>query len=1126
MDKKELLQQLMHMKKEYAKKCKRLQLAVRAKNAREHVRKKIEEHNELATDKGSLQEEYCNESANSPILLSFDEASTFSNVMLQKSDSCDKEKLLGKNFHSVSLKKQELSPIKNTNENVPRCSPLKEMTVPGEFDSSKNVDKSDSTAEIKIGEPLEKVSVCPDEYVTKNETEDSFHPTDNLPNTEINNVNSGKSTDTDNSESYSLIAKPKPKDFVCNDFVNDFDFNSSPPTIRRKRKHSASFREILPRKTQSVVEFHCDINQSSVHEKPKLKRRSYKKEEQNVILLSVLDYIIEEGKRNASFTEFQLPDSEYAHIKARYLKNNNSSRGSCKKVKNFSSCQSKTKTIGITKKLNPKENSESDTCLKKSQILKSDYLEELDHFQKHLPNLPENVQTLVPESAINTESCKLVSQNMLDSVEHDNSKNFQKCLFETESADTPKSISSVDSKAGNVLVSSEDINRLNSSKSFQKCLPFTKPDSFQNPPDLTLNHQPNTQIIRCSEKSQNLSDSLDHPDSRNSEKYLPETVDKERKLISKQTPNLESKTCSVDSQDILDSVDPDQSLNDKLPLFPCCNDGLSQMAVNSENHSIAPSISTDAKIQNISERWQNLESPTTSYSKTKDIYQHTKEDSPERENEVHCSQSKADVLLSNNKTDLRTSDTEAALDNRIVSSQHLSPTQSEFTQENKKAKFTVGGTSCDKSVSESWTQFKNEEKDLQYSHHSTMSPISRFDSDHSLPSNEDISKCVGSEPDQIATSSIVKTCVHRFSSSLCDSDKLNDQTFQDFKKAESFRLPCNNEEVVSLLNSRFCPGYNDFSPVTRDLLVCVTQYSIYFWKLTKVAQWEIVHQQQITELERCCHASLHPLQKGIGVATVLVSTEGQSQLVLHIFQIQEDMGKSHSLPVILPQIHKLIFSSLSSCSMAVARTSSDKTIDICKYSFSENLTSVKSILTLDFSSEKLLSLSAVQGLPAALLGFTATNIIFIWNHIANVLLTRISLRDIMVKSCRLPSAFTEQGHIVFPLIFDDGPEQGCLLAVNPNTDVVIKLLSYQRHLLPEAKSDSRMALILNENLLSVQDNVLGIWDLYSGCLLACVSSLGMTCMTMLHSNKEILLVTGHRQSCLHIYRSQPLQFSF
>ncbi|CAE1256840.1 unnamed protein product [Acanthosepion pharaonis] len=252
----------------------------------------------------------------------------------------------------------------------------------------------------------------------------------------------------------------------------------------------------------------------------------------------------------------------------------------------------------------------------------------------------------------------------------------------------------------------------------------------------------------------------------------------------------------------------------------------------------------------------------------------------------------------------------------------------------------------------------------------------------------------------------------------------------------------------------------------QDLLVCVTQCSIYFWKLTKVAQWEIVHRQQITELEQCCHASLHPLQKGIGVATVLVSTEGQSQLVLHIFQIQEDMGKNHSLPVILPQIHKLIFSSLSSCSMAVARTSSDKTIDICKYSFSENLTSVESILTLDFLSEKLLSLSAVQGLPAALLGFTTTNIIFIWNHIANVLLTKISLCDIMVKSCRLPSAFTEQGHIVFPLIFDDGPEQGCLLAVNPNTDVVIKLLSYQRHLLPESKSDSKMALILNENLLS------------------------------------------------------------
>lgn len=770
------------------------------------MRKKIEEHNELTTEEGSLQDEYCNESANS----------TISNVMLQKSDSCDKEKLLSKNFHSVTLKKQELSPIKNTNENVTRCSPLKEMTVTGEFDSSKNVDKSDSTpAEIKIVEPLEKVSVCPDEYVTKNETEDPFPPTDNLPNTEINNVNSGKSTDTDNSESCSLIAKAKSKDFVCNDFVNDCHFNSSPPTIRRKRKHSASFREILPRKTQSVVEIHCDINQSTMHQKPKLKRRSYKKEEQNVILLSVLDYIIEEGKRNASFTEFQLPDSEYAHIKARYLKNNNSSRGSCKKVKNFSSYQSKTKTIGITKKLNPKENSESDTCLKKSQILKSDYLEESDHFQKHLPNLAESGQTLVPESAINTESCKLVSQNILDSVEHDNSKNFQECLFETESADTPKSISRVDSKADNVLVSSEDITNFNNSKSFQKCLPFTKPDSFQNPPDLTLNHQPNTQIIRCSEKSQNLSDCLNHPDSRNSE-----TIDKERKLISKQTPNLESKTCSVDSQVILDSVDPDQSLNDKLPLFPCCNDGLSQMAVNSENDSIAPSISIDSKIQNVSESWQNLESPTTSYSKTKDIYQHTKEDSPERENEVHCSQSKTDVLLNNNKTDLHTRDAEAALDNSIVSSQHLSPIQSEFTQENKKAKSTIGGTSCDKPDSESWTQFKNEEKDIQYSHHSidhpTISPISRFDSDHSLPSNENISKCVDSEPDEITPSSIVKTCVHRFSSSLCDSDKLNDKTFQDFKKAESFR--------VSIFFTRLACPYM----MQSVIVLCSFLYIIYY----------------------------------------------------------------------------------------------------------------------------------------------------------------------------------------------------------------------------------------------------------------------------------------------------------
>ena len=64
--------------------------------------------------------------------------------------------------------------------------------------------------------------------------------------------------------------------------------------------------------------------------------------------------------------------------------------------------------------------------------------------------------------------------------------------------------------------------------------------------------------------------------------------------------------------------------------------------------------------------------------------------------------------------------------------------------------------------------------------------------------------------------------------------------------------------------------------------------------------------------------------------------------------------------------------------MAVARTSSDKTIEVCKYVFSENLSNVQNILTLDSLSEKLLSLSIVKGLPAALLGFTVTRVLLIW----------------------------------------------------------------------------------------------------------------------------------------------------
>ena len=639
------------------------------------------------------------------------------------------------------------------------------MAVSSDFDNCKrNIEKHESTSienqslQIISSRKLEKTFVNTDEDFTERESEASIDPSEDPQKKNIAHVNSCQLTK--NLKISTLTSESKTADFI-----NDYNFSSSPPTIRRKRKHSASFREILPRTTKSSVEFHHDINQCSVNEKPKPKRCSYKKAEKNVILLSVLDYIIEEGKRNTTFKEFQLPDFEYAHIKERYLDKDNLSRDSC-----------------------DKENldSKSDSTLKKSpDLLNSVNLESGDL----KINQTGSLQNTVPKCPVNANSCKLVSQNMLDCADLD-SKNSQKCLKKIESVDTPVRI-----PKHNVNPKTERCH-LDNSKNLQKCLPFTKIDSVENPQNLMPNQQPDHKCIRGLEESQDLSNCFDYSDFRDSKKCPSKMVDTPRALISNQSTDQESKTCSVDLQ-VLDSVNFDETFDDKVLLFPQCYDGLSQRSgAKPRNDSDVPSVSNPSK------RQQNTVSPTAG---SKNNHLHDKADSLERENEVHCSDCKTDFSSNNNKKDIHTIDVETETNNKMIPSQNISPVQSELTEviykENKDTKSIIKETLCDKSPNKN-IPVETEKKDLESDPYSisrpNTSPATQHNFDQSLSSSENISKCVDSHPQKMTPSLIVKTCVHNFSSSVCDSDKFNNKTFPGFSKAESFKVSTSTKIVIDL----------------------------------------------------------------------------------------------------------------------------------------------------------------------------------------------------------------------------------------------------------------------------------------------------------------------------------------
>ncbi|XP_014791157.1 uncharacterized protein LOC106884335 [Octopus bimaculoides] len=351
--------------------------------------------------------------------------------------------------------------------------------------------------------------------------------------------------------------------------------------------------------------------------------------------------------------------------------------------------------------------------------------------------------------------------------------------------------------------------------------------------------------------------------------------------------------------------------------------------------------------------------------------------------------------------------------------------------------------------------------------------------------------------------------------SVCDF-----QTICDLKLTRTEKIPDNNE-VVSLLNTSCSVSIHRDFTVCENYLVGVTKSEILFWTYTKNEDWHIIYQWKVSDyLEECSTASLHPYESAVCVAVLGLKAQMHHSLILSTFQ---GLSK-RSISVVVTSVvslptNQIIYCSLNSFELAVASSSNNENTKISKIYLLEDFTAVKEQQSLESTSEKLLSLAAIQRLPAGLIGLTVTNVLLIWNHTTNLLLIKVPLTDINENCCNIPTAMNLEGHVIFPVLFKEGLQLGSFVALNPTTSTVSKLLSYEK--IPHFNTSLKLtsAHVFDKTFVSFNENILGLWDLFSGYLMASIYCSNISSVTVFHSVNQLWLITSQKGGCIHWYSS-------
>ncbi|CAI9724599.1 Hypothetical predicted protein [Octopus vulgaris] len=350
--------------------------------------------------------------------------------------------------------------------------------------------------------------------------------------------------------------------------------------------------------------------------------------------------------------------------------------------------------------------------------------------------------------------------------------------------------------------------------------------------------------------------------------------------------------------------------------------------------------------------------------------------------------------------------------------------------------------------------------------------------------------------------------------SVCDF-----QTICDLKLTRTEKIPDNNE-VVSLFYTSCSVSIHRDITVCENYLVGVTKSEILFWTYTKNEDWHIIYQWKVSDyLKECSTASLHPYDSAVCVAVLGLKAQMHHSLILSTFQ---GLSK-RSISVVVTSVvslptNQIIYCSLNSFELAVASSSNENT-KISKIYLLEDFTAVKEEQSLESTSEKLLSLATIQRLPAGLIGLTVTNVLLIWNHTTNLLLIKVPLTDINENCCNIPTAMNLEGHVIFPVLFKEGLQLGSFVALNPTTSMVSKLLSYEK--IPHFNTSLKMtsAHVFDKTFVSFNENILGLWDLFSGYLMASIYCSNISSVTVFHSVNQLWLITSQKGGCIHWYSS-------
>ncbi|XP_045214943.2 uncharacterized protein LOC123565026 [Mercenaria mercenaria] len=172
-----------------------------------------------------------------------------------------------------------------------------------------------------------------------------------------------------------------------------------------------------------------------------------------------------------------------------------------------------------------------------------------------------------------------------------------------------------------------------------------------------------------------------------------------------------------------------------------------------------------------------------------------------------------------------------------------------------------------------------------------------------------------------------------------------------------------------------------------------------------------------------------------------------------------------------------------------------------------------SSVQLDSSDKQITHLVRVRGIDAAVLTITKTAEVQIWNHEHGYLLSTVDVSDVCPPDPICTLAFAEQGFLLVPLLTrKKSIEAGTVVVINPCMSTSETLTSITVH---DNWTGCINYCVMSHGLLLCRQNngCIRLWNVYTGCLLATVNDVIVTCFSATNQH----LVAAHKQ-CVHMYK--------